>query len=260
MALGAVSAGTPRTSPDLLHDPFDDRVEPASTNVLKRPVHLGRHPRNLPHRLVLDHQLHVLGFHELDLLLDQVCHRLRQDLVHVVFRKALELDLDRQPALQLGEQVARLRVVERARAHEEDKVRVHVAVLGIYGGALDQRQQVALDALRACVRAAIGAAGADLVDLVDEDDAALLHGADGFLLDVDCLHEFFKLLLLDHRTRLTDPHLFHLARPLVRHLLELAEHFLHRDWTIDLDDPAFVSRGLLRHLHLDRAVIQRPIA
>ena len=46
--------------------------------------------------------------------------------------------------------------------------------------------------VRSSTLTAIGAAGADLVDLIDEDDAALLHGADGFLLDVDCLRLRFK--------------------------------------------------------------------
>ena len=42
-------------------------------------------------------------------------------------------------------------------------------------GALDQRQQIALHALAADIGAAGLGAGADLVDLVDEDDAVLLH-------------------------------------------------------------------------------------
>ena len=87
----------------------------------------------------------------------------------------VELDADREAALQLGDQVGRLGQVERARGDEQDVVGLDHAVLGVDRRAFDQRQQVALHALARDV----GAAGdfrrdGDLVDLVDEDDAVLL--------------------------------------------------------------------------------------
>ena len=53
------------------------------------------------------------------------------------------------------------------------------AVLGGNGRAFDQRQQIALHALAADIGAARVGAGADLVDLVDEDDAVFLYGLKG---------------------------------------------------------------------------------
>ena len=59
----------------------------------------------------------------------------------------VELDADREAALELGDQVRRLRDVERAGGDEQDVVRAHRAVLGGHRRALDDRQQVALHAL-----------------------------------------------------------------------------------------------------------------
>src|SRR5262249_48992091 len=88
--------------------------------------------------------------------------------------------------------------MERAGGDEEDVVGLHLAVLGGDGGALDQRQQVALYALAADVGAVAALASADLVDLVEEDDAVILDRGDrlldqllvveklvGFLVDKD---------------------------------------------------------------------------
>ena len=56
-------------------------------------------------------------------------------------------------------------------AIEQHVVGLHRPVLGVDRGALDQRQQVALDALARDVGTAAVLARADLVDLVEEDDA-----------------------------------------------------------------------------------------
>ena len=89
-----------------------------------------------------------------------------------------QLDADRQPALQLGQQVRRLGDMEGARGDEQDVVGLHRPVLGRDRRALDQRQQVALHALAADIAAVAALAGADLVDLVEEDDAVVLGRGD----------------------------------------------------------------------------------
>ena len=73
---------------------------------------------------------------------------------------------------------------------EQDVIGFHRAVAGAHRRALDERQQVALHALAgdiAAARSGLGA-GADLVDLVEEDDAGVLHhgaglGDDPFLVE-----------------------------------------------------------------------------
>ena len=108
----------------------------------------------------------------------------------ILARQRAQLDADRQPPLQLGQQVGGLRHVEGAGRDEQHVVGLHRPVLGGDGRALDQRQEIALHALARDVRADAGAvrARADLVDLVEEHDAVVLDGADrlaGELLGVD---------------------------------------------------------------------------
>jgi hypothetical protein len=74
----------------------------------------------------------------------------------------VELDADREAALQFGDQVGRLRQVERAAGDEQDVVGLDHAVLGRHGRAFDQRQQVALHALARHVGAVRLAAAAIL--------------------------------------------------------------------------------------------------
>jgi hypothetical protein len=85
-----------------------------------------------------------------------------------------ELDPDRQPALQLGDQVGRLGEVKGAEAMNRMWSVLHHAVLGGHRAALDQRQQVALHALARDVGTLVLAALGDLVELVEKDDAVLL--------------------------------------------------------------------------------------
>src|SRR3546814_15677669 len=109
------------------------------------------------------------------------------DLAHVVgggvdvAGQALQLDADRQAALQFGQQVARLGHREGAGRDEQDMVCFYSPVFRVDDSALDPRQQVALHALPADIAAAaVFAAGAELVDLAEEDAAVLLdRGADG---------------------------------------------------------------------------------
>ena len=105
--------------------------------------------------------------------------RLGEDAHELRLAERLELDADREAALQLGNQIRRLRHVKRAGGDEQDVIGPHHAVLGVDRGAFDDRQDVALHALAAHVRPVTAFAAGDLVDLVDEDDAGLLDALDG---------------------------------------------------------------------------------
>jgi hypothetical protein len=78
-----------------------------------------------------------------------------QDGLEVVHRQRLQLHADREAALQFGNQVAGLGQVEGAAGDEQDVVGLDHAVLGVHGGALHQRQQVALHALARHLGAAL---------------------------------------------------------------------------------------------------------
>src|SRR3546814_4418703 len=96
----------------------------------------------------------------------------------VVAGQRIELDADRQATLQLGQHVRGLGHVESTRGNEQHVVRAHRPMLGGHRGALDEWQQVALNALARDVGAAALGARGDLVDLVQEDDAVLLDSGD----------------------------------------------------------------------------------
>ena len=77
-------------------------------------------------------------------------------------------------------------------------VRLHRAVLGGHGRSLDQRQQVALDALARHVGAAAALAGGDLVDFVEEHDAVLLDGLDRFQHQLVVVEQLVGFLVDQH--------------------------------------------------------------
>ena len=129
-------------------------------------------------RIVGERELDAFGCHQRDVLLDQRAARLGEDPHELRATERLELDANRKAALQLGNQIARLRHVKRAGGDEQDVVGAHHAVLGVDGGAFDDRQDVALDAFAAHVGSLAALAARDLVDLVEEDDACLLHAID----------------------------------------------------------------------------------
>src|SRR5690606_11943703 len=101
----------------------------------------------------------------------------------IVAAERLEFDADRQASLQLRQQIQRLGNVEGARSDKKNEVRLHRPMLGGDGGALDQRQQVALHAFAADVCPRALGARSDLVDLVEKDDAVFLRDAKGLTGD-----------------------------------------------------------------------------
>jgi hypothetical protein len=94
------------------------------------------------------------GRHQRDVLLDQAGFGLGQDALEIVLLQRPKFDADRQAALQFGQQVGRLGDMERAGGDEQDVIGLHRPVFGRNRRALDQRQQVALHALRATGRPA----------------------------------------------------------------------------------------------------------
>ncbi|MCY1512478.1 hypothetical protein D9M68_469390 [compost metagenome] len=184
--------------------------------------------------------------------------RLGEDALEVARGQGLELDADRQAALQFRHQVARLGQVERAGGDEQDVVGLHHAQLGVHRAALDQRQQVTLHALAGDVGAAgVGALG-DLVDLVEEDDAVLLHRFQGAALEVFIVDQALRFLVADQLHRLGDLQLAGLALALAHvgeQVLQLAGHLLHAGRGHD-----FHARRDVGDLDVDFLVVQLAFA
>ena len=123
-------------------------------------------------------ELQALGLEECGGLLYERGFGLGENANEVVDGERLEFDPDGETALQFRDQVARLRDVERAGGDEEDVVGRNHAVLGVDGGAFDDGQDVALDALAGDVGAVAALATGDLVDLVEEDDSGVFDALD----------------------------------------------------------------------------------
>ena len=153
----------------------------------------------------------TLGRQQRLILLGQAGPGRRQDADEILLGQRLQFDADRQPALQLGQQVGGLGHVERARGDEQDVVGLERPVFGRDRGPLDQRQQVALDAL-AADRSAAHVADRDLVDLVEEDDAVGLGVGERDAVDVVGVDALVGFLLGQPRERVGHLQLAPLAR------------------------------------------------
>ena len=173
----------------------------------------------------------ALGGEQRLVLAEQRGAGLAEDAGEVVAGQVVHLDADREPALELGHQVRRLRAVERPGGDEQDVVGLDRPVLGVDRRPLDDRQQVALHALPRDVGPAARArvVAGDLVDLVDEDDARFLGQAHGGLADLLGVEQAVDLLLEQDRPGLLDRHPARLSRlghdPL-EHVLEVHLHLL----------------------------------
>ncbi len=117
-----------------------------------------------------------------------------EDADEIILGQIGQLNADGESALQFGHQIARLAAVERAGGDEEDVIGFDRAVLGDDGGAFDDRQEIALDALAGDIGAVLGFGAADFVDFVEEDDAALLDALDGVAIDFVAIDQFFGFL------------------------------------------------------------------
>ena len=120
------------------------------------------------------------------------------------------------------------------------------AVLGVDGAALDQRQQVALNPFTGNVRAGALAALADLVDLVEEDDAVILDGGDGLLLQLFRVDQAGRFLFDQRLHGLLDLDLALLLLVLAQVLeqpLQLVGHLFHARRGHDFDTHGEAARS-----------------
>jgi hypothetical protein len=120
--------------------------------------------------------------------------------------------------------------VKRSGGNEQHMVRPYRSVPRLHGRPLDDRQKIALHPLSAHVdamRTSIGSA--DLVELVDKDDAAAFGQSHGLFGDGIAVHQILDFLLEQNLPRLADLHLPFAAlaghQPL-EHVLEVNIHLL----------------------------------
>src|SRR5262245_3231262 len=168
---------------NVVEDALHHRREPPRTDIFDGGVHLDRDIGDGVDRVGGEFEIEAFGLHQRDILFDEAGLRLGKDAAEIVARERAKLDPDGKPALKLGQKVRGLGDVERARGDEQDVVGLHRPVFGADGRALDQRQEIALHAFAADIGADALRARADLVDLVEEDDAVILDVPDRLLHD-----------------------------------------------------------------------------
>ena len=122
--------------------------------------------------------LDSFGLHQRAILLGERRVGLGENTLEVIGRQGVELDANRQSALQLRDEVRWLRQMKRARCDEQDVIGLDHAVLRRNGAAFDQRQQIALHAFARNVHTHRFAALRHFVDFVEEYDAGLFDALD----------------------------------------------------------------------------------
>jgi hypothetical protein len=145
--------------------------------------------------------------------------------------------------------------VEGPRRDEQDVVGAHGPVFGGDGRALDDGQDVALDAFPAHVRAMAALAPRDLVDLVDEEDARVLHPVHGRVRHLLRVHQPAQLFLDEGGARFGDAEpapLGLVPEEAGQEVLDVDVHFLHTLRGEDLE----AGEALLAHLDLHGARVE----
>ncbi len=213
-------------------------MQPARADVLGVFVDMKCHLSEATYAVFPEIERDLLGVEQRRVLRRQRRVGLGQDAHEVVGRQRLQLHADREPALQLGNQVGRLGDMERAGRDEQDVIGLHHAVLGVDRGALDQRQQVSLHAFAGHIGTLGAGAPRDLVDLVEKHDALLFGGFERLRLQLFFVEHLRRFLVGQQAKGFTNLELACLpaiAAEILEHALQLARHLLHARRRHDLD-------------------------
>src|SRR5215208_2239361 len=104
-------------------------MQPARADVLNRRIDLRGNARQRRHSVFMKLQLDTFRSQQCTILLNKAAFWLGQYSAKVFFAQRLQLDSDRQPSLQLRQQVRWLRNMKRSRRNEQDVIGFHRSVL-----------------------------------------------------------------------------------------------------------------------------------
>src|SRR6266478_3081450 len=240
---------------DLLQQLLHHRVEPPSPDVLGALVDRRGNVRHLLDGVLTERERHALRLQQLHVLADEGILGFAQDADKILSRQGLELDPDREATLQLGNQVRGLGHVKGAGRDEQDVVRPDHAVLRRHRRAFYDRQEVTLDPLPGDVGPVPPFPSRDLVELVEEDDARVLHAADGLAHRLIHVHQLLSLLLCQEPPCLAylEPPPAGLAGHEIRqHVLDVHADLFHALAREDLEH----GPGLRLHVQLDHSLVE----
>src|SRR6185437_289856 len=138
-------------------------------------------------------------------------------------------------------------------------VGAHHAVAGVNGGAFHDGQNVALHPFARHVGPVAALAAGDLVNLVEEDDAGILHPLNGHAGDLVHINQALLLFLDEVVKGLANLHLplfGALAEDVGQHVLNVNVHLFHALVRDDFEG----RKGLLADIELDHAVVEAALA
>src|SRR6267378_541066 len=209
----------------LLEQRREHGVQPPRADVFHLLVYLRRDARDFLDAVGGEFERRAVGLAQRGVLFGQRVLGLGHDPHEIRFRERRQLDADREAALQLRNQIARLGDVKRAGRDEQDVIGADVAIARLHGRAFDDRQQVALHALTGDVGTrTLATLAGDLVDLIDEDDAVVLDAVERLVHYVVHVHELLQLFVDQDPARLVQMHgpaLFLFGYQLLNHFAEI---------------------------------------
>src|SRR5206468_8409246 len=112
----------------------------------------------------------------------------------------------RKTALKLRNEVRRLCDMKSARGDEQDVIGTHKTVSRVYGGAFDDRQNIALHTFPAYIRTMAGFTSGNLIDFVEKNNSVVLDAFDGQPRDLIHIDELLFLFLDEIIERFNDLH------------------------------------------------------
>ena len=233
-------------------------MQAARADVFGRLIHLGGETRDFLQRVIGEIELDPLGFEQRRVLLGERVLRLFEDADKIVHGERFQFDPDRKPALQFGNQIAGLGHMERARGDEQNVIRTDEAVTGIDGGAFHDGQNIPLHAFAAHIGAVATFAAGDLVDLVEEHDAAGFHAFERDprdLIHVDELLLFFLDQIIESVRHAHIAAFGALAEHGGKHLLDVHAHLFQVHVAGD-----FKRRAAVFHFQFDHALVEFAVA
>src|SRR5208283_2385207 len=122
--------------------------------------------------------------------------RLGKYLDELLLAKRFQFDSYGKSPLQLGDQIRRLGDVKGSGCNEKNMISLYRAMFGIDCGALDNRQQVSLDALSRYFGSAVPLCPACyFIYLIQENDPGLFRTVACFRCDLFHINKFISLFL-----------------------------------------------------------------
>ena len=232
---------------NILQQLLKDRMEAAGADILRIVVGVAGCGGDRVYRGILKCQQYAVHFQQGFVLLCQCVFRSGQDLTEVFPGKTLEVDMYREAALKLGNQVGHFADMESAGRDEQHEISLDSAVFGIDGAAFHDGQDIPLYSFPAYIRTMPAVAAGNLVNLIDKDDAVLFGACNGFFLDGVIVDQPGGFLVGDDFAGLTDFDVAD-ARP-------LGHHVSHHVPETDAAAADFQRRGFLFHLKIQFKIL-----